>query len=257
MTVPKQALENCTILVEREDPDRYLSSLFAPEDLRQSLHALYAFDNEIRLVPDRVTEPLLGEIRLQWWRDAVADIYEKREPRPHDTVIAVAYVIMRYDLPRAEFDALIDARAFDLYDEPMSDLKSFQDYATGTEVSCLSLATKILAPGGEMPEGTLQDLGEAWALMNDLRRTSAGAAHHARVAPVELATEDFATHIGEKLISARARLSNISGDVLPGLLHMCLIESYLRKARLEPAQVNLSGLYKRYKLLKHSLLGRI
>jgi phytoene synthase len=55
-------------LVRRHDRDRYMTALFAPAARREALFALYAFNYEIARVREAVTQPTLGQIRLQWWR---------------------------------------------------------------------------------------------------------------------------------------------------------------------------------------------
>src|SRR5512134_2813208 len=108
-----EALSDCAALVRRVDYDRYLAALFAPAAARERLFALYAFNHEIAKVRETVSEPMLGQIRLQWWREAIASIYDGK-PRPHAVVDALAEAVAERHPPRAGFEALIDAREFDL-----------------------------------------------------------------------------------------------------------------------------------------------
>ena len=62
-------------MVRRHDRDRYQTALFAPADRREALFALYAFNYEIARVRETVTQPMLGQIRLQWWREVVEAAY--------------------------------------------------------------------------------------------------------------------------------------------------------------------------------------
>ena len=55
--------------VRAADPDRYFSALFAPAALRPQLLVLYAFNAELARVAETVREPMLGAIRLEWWRE--------------------------------------------------------------------------------------------------------------------------------------------------------------------------------------------
>ena len=82
--------------VRAADRDRYLSVLYAPEDKRPALFALYAFNAEIASVRDRIREALPGEIRLQWWRDAIA----KGEAGGHPLAEALLAAISRHGLPK-------------------------------------------------------------------------------------------------------------------------------------------------------------
>lgn len=96
----------CQAEVQKFDRDRYLTVLFAPSDRRPDLFALYAFNHEVAKVSAVVSEPMLGQIRLQWWREAIEEIYEGR-PRNHQIVDALAAAIDRHNLPRELFDQLI------------------------------------------------------------------------------------------------------------------------------------------------------
>ena len=89
----------CERIVWAGDRDRYLATLFAPLDKRPALFSLYAFAVEIARVPERVREPLPGEIRLQWWRDALESGAGEATSNP--VFAALDETIARYRLPRA------------------------------------------------------------------------------------------------------------------------------------------------------------
>ena len=114
------------------DPDRYLAALFAPADKRPHLFALYAFNHEIARVRDSVREALLGEIRLQWWRDALqgearGDVRgESGRRRARSTPSCASACRAR------RLVDLIDARVFDLYDDPMPTLDDLEGYCGET-----------------------------------------------------------------------------------------------------------------------------
>jgi phytoene synthase len=118
----------CGDQVRRDDPDRFLTGLFAPADRRESLWAILAFNLEVAKTRERVREPILGQMRLQWWRDAVGEIFAGR-PREHAVVAALSQAVRAHDLPRAAMDRLIDAREIDLEAEPPADLAALEDYA--------------------------------------------------------------------------------------------------------------------------------
>ena len=115
-------LSACAAQVRSYDHDRFLCALFAPADRREDLFALYAFNLEIAKTREVVSEPMLGQIRLQWWRDAIEGIYAGAPPRRHEVLDGLAGAIARHGLSRAAFDALIDGRETDLSDEPPADL---------------------------------------------------------------------------------------------------------------------------------------
>src|SRR5712692_11899062 len=97
-------------LVHRHDRDRYQTALFAPASRREALLALYAFNYEIARVRESVTEPMLGQIRLQWWREAIAAAFESGPVRNHIVVEPLTAIIRELALSRPHFERLIDAR---------------------------------------------------------------------------------------------------------------------------------------------------
>ncbi|RMD88930.1 MAG: squalene/phytoene synthase family protein, partial [Alphaproteobacteria bacterium] len=106
-------LSHCAEAVRRLDRDRWLTLLFAHPGDREALAALYAFNQEIARVRDRVSEPMLGAIRLEWWRESLRGI-AAGTVRRHPVVEALAVAMAERDLPEAELLALVDAREQDL-----------------------------------------------------------------------------------------------------------------------------------------------
>src|SRR5882724_12017992 len=115
-------------LVRRHDRDRFQTVLFAPAARREALFALYAFNHEIARVRERVTEPTLGRIRLEWWREIIAAAYEDGPVRRHVVVEALTDAIRRHVPTRKHFDRLIDARETDLAEQAPTGL-ALEDYA--------------------------------------------------------------------------------------------------------------------------------
>ena len=131
-------------LVQRHDRDRYQTVLFAPVARREALFALYAFNYQIARVRERVTQPTLGRMRLEWWREAVAAAFDGGLTRHHVVVEPLTAAIREYPLTRAHFDRLIDTRENDLDDEPPASLEALEDYAEGTSARLVYLALEIL-----------------------------------------------------------------------------------------------------------------
>jgi 15-cis-phytoene synthase len=140
----QEAYAHCEAVVRAADKDRFLAALFAPSELRRHLHALYAFDGEIGRVREAAREPLPGEIRLQWWRDAVAG-QARGEVDAHPIAAALRDTIARCGLPSALLLGQIDAHGFDLYDEPMASLAHLDAYGRDTEGALIALGARILA----------------------------------------------------------------------------------------------------------------
>lgn len=116
----------CLDLVRTEDRARYLTLLFAPESTRPALFALYAFNTEIAKTHDTVSEPMIGEIRLQWWREALDEV-AAGTPRKHPVVEALT-AIEDFKSVRPQLLAMIDARLLDIYDEGPENFGALKDY---------------------------------------------------------------------------------------------------------------------------------
>jgi DNA-binding GntR family transcriptional regulator len=76
------AFDHCEELVREGDKDRFLATLFAPQKYRRALYALYAFNLEMARVRELAREPMPGELRLQWWREAEMDREAPNAPSP-------------------------------------------------------------------------------------------------------------------------------------------------------------------------------
>jgi len=129
-------------IVRTGDHDRYLSDLLAPVPARHHLLVLHAFNVEISRVRQVTSEPSLGEIRLQFWRDAIHG-----DGAGHPLAQALVETITTFALPMTAFDNLIEARRFDLYNDPMPSLNDLEGYAGETSSSLIQLAAIILAGG--------------------------------------------------------------------------------------------------------------
>lgn len=128
--------------VRAGDRDRYLSTLYAPEAKRADLLALYAFDVEVSVIRDRIREALPGEIRLQWWRDAL--LASSPLATGHPVADALNAAIARHGLPLAAFENYLEARLFDLYDDPMPSRTDLEGYCGETAGAIFQLAALML-----------------------------------------------------------------------------------------------------------------
>ncbi|KAB2699166.1 phytoene/squalene synthase family protein [Ochrobactrum sp. Kaboul] len=134
---------HCLALLREADRDRYLSVLYAPEDKRGGLAALYAFNAEVARIRDLVHEPLPGEVRLQWWRDLING-EARGSAEAHPVAAALVETINKYELPRTAFDNYCEARIFDLYDDPMPSRNDLEGYCGETASAIIQLAGFIL-----------------------------------------------------------------------------------------------------------------
>lgn len=135
-------------LLREGDRERYLALLFAPEDKRPALAALHAFNLEVARVPHLVSEPMPGEIRLQWWRDVLSGEREA-EGRQHPVAAALLNAIRDYNLPLVGFANLLEARVFDLYADPMPSRTDLEGYLGETASVLFQMSARVLADGDD------------------------------------------------------------------------------------------------------------
>src|SRR3954452_8383350 len=168
MANSEAALSYCGQEVRKYDKDRFLTALFAPADRREALFALYAFNLEIAKTREVVTEPVLGQIRLQWWNDAIGEAYDGA-PRRHEVLLPLAGAIREFCLTRGHFEKLIDAREADLTDEPPADTTCLISYAEVTSVPLALLALESLGVSDAAAAKAARHVGIAWGLTGLLR----------------------------------------------------------------------------------------
>ncbi|MEO0635971.1 MAG: squalene/phytoene synthase family protein [Pseudomonadota bacterium] len=133
------AFDICVYLVRSENRPRYISLVYAAQELRPALCALFAFEIEIARIPNLVQEPMAGELRLQWWRDAI-----RLGDRSMPLAAALVATIDEHALSISTFDALLDARISDLYADPPATLGDAEGHAGETRSVIYQLACQIL-----------------------------------------------------------------------------------------------------------------
>lgn len=160
------ALSPPAALVRAGDPDRFLAAMTAPPEGRERLMALYAFNLELARVPAVVSEPMIGEIRLAWWAEAVDEIFAGGPVRRHEVATPLAGTVRAAGLPRAPLDAMIAARRFDIHDEPHPDMAACRAYLADTAGALMRLSGAALAEVPEDGAAALGDLGLAQGAAN-------------------------------------------------------------------------------------------
>lgn len=130
--------------VARSDPERWRAAMTAPADKRPGLFALYAFNLEIARAPWVTSEPMLAEIRLRWWADAIAEIAAGMPPRRHEIVQPLAQAILAAGLPPILFEEMIAARAGDADGTPPADRAALDRYLARTAGHLMELAARYL-----------------------------------------------------------------------------------------------------------------
>ena len=239
----QQAFAECGTLVRQRDPDRYFSALFAPAGQRQFLFALYAFNRELAHIGETVREPMLGEIRLAWWRETL-DGARANAPRPHHVARALAATLAANDLPAPLFDAMIDARQFDLLDGTFADSANRDAYVDATSANLMRLAARILGAGDRFDD-LAREAGAAYGLAGLLRNRAVGRGR-SFLADGDTAAADAREHLN------RARRMKRPKRALAAFLPATLVPLYLRDPRKD-----VSIHRRQLTLLGSSLRGRI
>ena len=149
----KSAAGHCAELVRTHDFARYASTLFVPAPERRALLALYAFNVEICRVHAQVSQPLPGEIRLQWWRDMLGgSSHGGVEGNPVAAELLSA--VRSYRLPVERLSRLIEEHQFDLYNDPMPTMAALEGYINDTSSALFLLAATVMGP----PSGEVEHL---------------------------------------------------------------------------------------------------
>lgn len=130
------------------DPGRYVSALFVPEANRRSFMAICVFDNEVSGIARTISDPMIGLIKLAWWREQIDAIYGGRHVHA-PAAQALAEAVDMHHLPREKLDAYVDARGCDFDEAPFADENAFNTYSDAVFGGIIALSFSILgvAPG--------------------------------------------------------------------------------------------------------------
>jgi phytoene/squalene synthetase len=240
--------------VARADPDRWSAAMAAPPEARPGLLALYAFNLEIARAPFVSREAMIAEIRLRWWGEAIAEIYEGSPPRRHEVVEPLAAVIAAASLPRALFDGMIEARARDIYPDPPEDRAALDRYVAHTAGHLMELAARSLgADGAALP--VIRDYAQGAGIAAYLRALPELSARGRKGLPSGVAAADLARDARALIARARARRAEVPAAAAPALLAGVLAAPRLARAEAD-APMELSEFSARATRLWRGVSGR-
>ena len=242
--------------MRRHDRERYQTALFAPAARREALFALYAFNYEIARVRETVTQPMLGQIRLQWWRENIAAAFEGGVVRHQPVVEGLTASIRELPLTRDHFNRLIDARETDLEDQPPENLAALENYAEESSSRLVYLGLEALGVRDPTAGRAGHHIGIAYSLAGLLRAMPFRAR---RIIPEDIATrhgvieqdyrmqsgspafrdaaEELAVAARRHLAEARTLYAQIPRSALPALLPAVIAQrslTRLKRARYDP-----------------------
>lgn len=230
------------------DPDRALAALFVPRDPRADLLALCAFNVELARIAEQVSEPELGAIRLQWWREAI-ERAARGEAAGHPVADALGEAMRRRALSRGRIAALIDARDFDISTKIMPDWKALETYVRDTAGALFALGAESLGARGASVETASSQAGLAYGLTGLMRALPV----HAAAGRVYLPADALARHgtspeavlagktddglravLGElrrrakdAVDQARRHIARLDAPAQTAFLPLCLVDPYL------------------------------
>jgi phytoene synthase len=242
------AYAHCENLVRAGDKDRYLASLFAPADRRPALYALYAFNLEIARVRELAREPMAGEIRLQWWRETLAGT-RAGEAAANPVAAALMETMAHFGLSAEILANLIEARAFDLYDDPMPTLDAFAAYGRRTASGLIELCARVLDAGHADVGELAGPAGLAYATTGLLRTFALHASRGQLYLPADLldrhgaqasdimagrptpalraALAELRAFARQNLAAFAARGAALPAAIVPAILPVALVRLYL------------------------------
>jgi len=196
---------------------------------------------------------MIGQMRLQWWRDQVTEIVDGKGPsKGHPVAEPLSAVVDKRSLTSAKFLTLLDAREQDMSDTPPATMESLVEYCHGTSATLASLALDVLAVSDSTTVDAAQYVGTAWALSGIARavRHRALAGHivmlpgdamaSAGLALQDLQSPDKAGAAADiikcvcdeslnYIVQARETRNRLDLVALPVLLQATLAESYIKE----------------------------
>ena len=213
--------ETCAEIVRLHDRDRYIATLFAPDEKRDDLFALYAFAVEVARIPAVVSEPMIGEIRLQWWLDTLT-VIEAKQSVDHPVAQAFANVVQRYGLPIEHLENFVEAWRNDLYADQFPSLFALESFVAETEAALMQFAAIVLdREAAKLASAVVGPAGTAYGLARLLARGDA------KFIPPGESVESVAELVRKRL--EEARRETVPRSLLPAVLPAALTEVYLKR----------------------------
>ncbi|MEQ8344485.1 MAG: squalene/phytoene synthase family protein [Sneathiellaceae bacterium] len=279
----------CAEMVRRGDKDRWLTALFAPEGAaRDALMALFAWNLEVARIPDAVSEGIIGQMRLQWWRDTLEGVHAG-QPRAQPVARELRRAVELGALPASDFDTVYEARERDIAAEPPADMAALEDYVRDTAGRVAMLASRCLVgpdaraavQGCAMAAGAAYgmaglvralpfhaDRGRVFLPLAELRDAGVVAealVHRSNPPGLYAVIQAVCARSAAQLQAARAAFADLSPDLrrrlLPAVLPAALAAqdlARLRAAGFDPERpdAHAGPLARQFRLLRASLLRR-
>lgn len=230
--MPGELNEEVRLAARAWAPDDYLAALLAPEYVRADLVAIAAFLGDVERILATVSEPALAEIRLQWWRDAIAGA-ARDERTGHPVADAIGEAIRRHSLPVAEFEGLIEARTHDLYADPLAGEAALEAYLDMADGAAFRLSARCR--GADPSTALIAAAGQAYGRARLCRTLAQFVARGRNPFPGEAGEAGTIIAVQlraarESLASARALWAKSARDARGACLPLVLVGPYLKAA---------------------------
>lgn len=243
----------CAQAVEKGDPERFTATMAAPVTARAVLFPIYAFNLEVARAPWVTKEPVIAQMRLQWWHDALEEIANGGLVRRHEVVTPLAHVL---DADGARvLQEVVDAREADIERTPFADADALWAYLEATSGALLWAAARAL---GEADEGIVRAAGTAAGMANYLRAIPELEAAGKQPLPdgraeavAELAAQGLT-----RLSAARQGRKHVSKDATPAMYALASVGGVLRRAKATPSAVAAGALEPNPMAARLSLMAR-
>ncbi|WP_112309421.1 squalene/phytoene synthase family protein [Pseudogemmobacter bohemicus] len=253
------SLDACAELVSRGDPDRWQALMAAPVAARARLLPLFAFNLELARIPWTTKEPLIAEMRLQWWREVVEAAVAGEAARAHEVAGPLNMLIRERGLPFEPFDRMIEARRHDAWGGVFPSEQAFADYLEATGGGLMWLSALALGAGAAAEE-TVRRYGQAAAMAGYFlavpELTARGRHPLPEAAPEALAREGLgwlsSARAGRRSLVATARLALLPGWQAGALLRRAVADP----AAIADGRLELSEFSRRGRLLWQAFSGR-
>jgi phytoene synthase len=212
---PKDSAAFCADLVRTHDFVRYASTLFMPGPERRALLSIYAFNVEISRVHEQVSQPLPGEMRLQWWTDVLAGAgHGGVEGNP--VAAELLQTIQKHRLPAETLSRLIEEHQFDLYNDPMPSMAALEGYLNDTASALFSLAARVVVRPSEEIEHLSRHAGLAQGMARVIATLGRDAARQQLFLPVQLLQQHGSStqevFAGKQTPNTRAAIDQLAGE---------------------------------------------
>jgi phytoene synthase len=211
----KDSAAFCADLARTHDFARYASTLFLPQVQRRALLSVYAFNVEISRVREQVSQPLPGEMRLQWWTDMLEGAgHGGVEGNP--VAAELLQTIGEFRLPVEPLSRLIEEHQFDLYNDPMPSMAALEGYVTDTSSALFSLGARIAVQPSAVIDHLARHAGLAQGMAQVIAALPLDAARRQLFLPLQLLQQHGSgieeVFSGKQTPRTRAAIDQLAAD---------------------------------------------